>query len=221
MIELKTYNLTEFKRVLNISKRQWEERKEDLLEYLKLFFDYEITLKGRTYCFTVKEQYQEYEPMPRKNQCKEAMEFYAKEVDHILKYKPRNTGSNLAREIVAKNNQQNHKETTAANYIRPYLKKNYEVGEREWCEINYETFSYDKITEEQLKYLNSQFKKHLNSNIIANTIADQEAGYTTKEEAYERLKANYADAIIAFKNKYGFRPYRAGELIKKAWVIEE
>ena len=55
MIECKTYNLTEFKNVLKIPKRQWEERKEELLEYLKLFFDYEITLKGRSYCITIKE----------------------------------------------------------------------------------------------------------------------------------------------------------------------
>ena len=42
--------------------------------------------------------------MPRKNQVQEIFNFYANEVDNILKYKPRNTGANLAREIVDKNN---------------------------------------------------------------------------------------------------------------------
>lgn len=37
MIELKEYSLTELKEVLGISKRQWEERKEELLNYLKFF----------------------------------------------------------------------------------------------------------------------------------------------------------------------------------------
>lgn len=37
MIELKTYTLKEIKKVLYISKRQWDERKEELLEYWKLF----------------------------------------------------------------------------------------------------------------------------------------------------------------------------------------
>lgn len=83
------------------------------------------------------------------------------------------------------------------------------------------TYSYDKITEEQLKYLNSQFTTYLNSESIADAIADTEAGYTTKEETYECLKGNYDKAIKVFKDKYGFRPYKAGELIKNAWVIEE
>lgn len=199
----------------------WEERKEELLEYMKMYFNYEITLKGRSYQFHIKEQYQEYEPMPRKTRMPEIKAFYEQEAEHILTYKPRNTGANLAREIIDKNNKYNHAVGTAANYIKPFLKKNYEVGEREWCQINYDTYSYDKISAEQLKSLNELFNKYLSSNAMANAIADQEAGYTTKEEAYERLKVYYNDAMLAFKEKYGFRPYKAGELIKKAWVIED
>lgn len=221
MIECKTYSLTELKNVLKISKRQWEERKEELLEHMKLFFDYEITLKGRSYCFHIKEQYAEYEPLPRKADRETIMAFYAKEVDHILLYKPRNTGANLAREIVHYNNQQNHKETTAANYIRPYLKANYTVHDKEWCMINYDTYSYDVITPEELKFLNQQFTLHLSSATIANAIADAEAGYATKEEVYTYLKGSYDKAIEAFKLKFGFRPYKAGELKKNAWVLEE
>lgn len=95
MIECKVYNLAELKYALHISKRQWEERKEELLDWLKLYFDYEIQTKGHTYQFNVKEQYSEYEPMPRKNKAPEIIAFYGTEVDHILQYKPRNTGSNL------------------------------------------------------------------------------------------------------------------------------
>lgn len=53
-IECKSYNLTELKIALKISKRQWEDRKEELLEYLKLFFDYEITMNGRGYNIVIK-----------------------------------------------------------------------------------------------------------------------------------------------------------------------
>ena len=69
-------------------------------------------------------------------------------------------------------------------------------------------------------FLNNQFKKYLNSEVVANAIADQEAGYTSLEEAYENLKVHYNDAMNAFKMEYGFRPYKAGELIKKAWIEE-
>lgn len=163
----------------------------------------------------------EYEPMPRKSKLPEIMKFYANEVDHILTYKPRNTGANLAREIVAYNNQYNHKDGTAMNYIRPYLKKNYTVSNKEWCRIDYSTYTYDKITDEQLKFLKGQFKIYLDSESVADTIADAEAGYMNEKEAYGLLKSNFNTAIQEFKKVYGFRPYKAGELIKNAWVIED
>lgn len=221
MIECKIYNLTELKKLLSISDKMWKTRKEELLDWLSLFFDYEITTKGRGYQFNIKEQYCEYEPMPRKNDAKKAMAFYQKRTDEILSVKPRNTGANLAREIVATNNECNHKEDTAASYIRPYLKKNYTVHNKEWCQINYDTFSYDKISDKQLKDLNELFEKHLDSKTTAEIMGDTEAGYTSKEEAYDKLRVRYLDALEDFKMKYGFRPYKAGELLKNAWVIED
>lgn len=217
-IECKEYNLTELKTALKITKRQWEERKEELLDYLKLFFDYEITMNGRNYRILIKEQYMEYEPLPKKSKVPEIKEFYAKEVDHILQYKKRNTGSNLAREIVACNNKQNHKEGTAANYIRPYLKENYTVSDKEWCRIDYDTFTYYKIDKKELEYLKEQFQKYLSSDTVADTIADADAGYISKEEVYTTLKGNYNKAIYEFSKRYGFKPYKAGELKKKAWA---
>ena len=221
MLECKTYGLEELKTVLKISKRQWDERKNELLEYFKLFFNYEIAMQGRSYCFHIKEIYTEYEPLPRKSKYAEIMTFYAKEVDDILKYKPRNTGTNLAREIIAKNNQQNHKESTAGHYIRPYLKANYTVSDKDWCRINYDTFSYELLPSEELQYLKQLFNTYLSSEATASAIADHEAGYATKEEAYDRLRGRYNEALFAFKEKYGYRPYKAGELKKKAWVVQE
>lgn len=217
MIECKTYTLTEFKKILNITKWQWEERKEELFEWLKVFFDYDIKPKGRSYQFIIKEQYCEYEPLPRKSKVPEMRAFYENEADHILKYKPRNTGANIAREINAYNNKYEHAEGTIANYIRPYLKANYAINEKEWCYIDYTTFTYNVIPEEQLKYLKTQFEKYLSSSTTADIIADVEAGYITKDEGYNNLKRHYNDAINAFQDKYGFRPYKAGELHKCAF----
>lgn len=217
-IECKTYTLTDLKKVLKISKRQWEERKEEVLKYMKFFFDYEITLKGRSYQFHIKKQYCDYVPLVKKKDMAEMTAFYEQETDHIITYKPRNTGSNIAREIAAFNNKYEHAEGTIANYIRPVLKRNYAIGEREWCEIDYEHFTYNPIDEQQLKFLKEQFKKYLSSDNIADAIGDVEAGYITQDEAYKRLKTHYNDAMLAFKQKYGFRPYKAGELIKKAWI---
>lgn len=193
----------------------WEERKQELLEWLKWYFDYEIVMSGRTYNFIIKEQYMEYEPLPNKSKVPEIKAFYETEADHILQYKPRNTGANIAREIEAKNNKYNHKDSTIANYVRPYLKANYYVDDKEWCSINYAHYTYDKITDEELKYLNQQFNKHLSSAQAAAIVADAEAGYSTKDEAYAKLRGCYDNAMRAFKDKYGFRPYKAGVLRRK------
>lgn len=223
MLENKTYLFKkEFCKQLGISDNQADRRLDELLEWLKIFFDYEfIKGSGTPHIITIKEQYCEYEPLPRKNKAPEIIAFYGNEVDHILQYKPRNTGSNLAREIVAKNNKYNHKEGTAVHYIRPYLKENYEIDKREWCYIDYEHFSYDKIDPAQLKYLNQQFVKYLDSAYVAEVMGDQKSGYISKEEAYDKLDNRYEAAIQAFIDKYGFRPYRAGDLIKEAWIEEE
>lgn len=142
---------------------------------------------------------------------------YETEADHILKYKPRNTGTNIAREIQRHNNIYEHAEGTIANYIRPYIKANYSISDKEWCAIDYESCTYNVITKEQLKFLNEQFSKYLSSSTTADIISEVEAGYISQDEGYQNLKRNYNTAIGAFKAKYGFRPYKAGELHKCAF----
>lgn len=71
--------------------------------------------------------------MPRKNKTKEISKFYEDEAKHIIKYKPRNTSTNIAREINDMNNKYNHKVETIAKYIRPFVKENYIIDEKEWC----------------------------------------------------------------------------------------
>lgn len=221
MIECKTYTLTELKTALHISKRAWEERKQEVLEWMKLFFDYEITLKGRSYQFHIKKQFIEYEPFPKKKDTAEIKAFYEQETDHLIQYKPLNTGANIAREINAKNNQYNHAEGTIANYIRPYIKAKYYVDDKVWCKVNYADYCYEPIEDQELKYLNSLFNKYLSSETTASIIGDVEAGYINQEEGYNKLKGHYNDAMSAFKDKYGFRPYKAGYLKNKAWTDEE
>lgn len=214
MIECKLYTLSELRNALNIPVRQWERRRDDLLEYFKLFFDYDYIFEGHAYTFNIKEQYCEYEPIPRKTKFKEISDFYAKETDSILAYKPRNTGANVAREICNINNQYDHKPTTAANYIRPYIKKNYLIQDKEWCRIDYNNNTYNVISPEQLKFLKSLFEKYLSTSKVADAIGDFESGYASKEQAFDKLHTGYNEAISDFKKRYGFRPYKAGELHK-------
>ena len=110
-------------------------------------------MRGRSYIFIIKVQYSEYEPMPGKNKAEQIQVFYIKKTDEILDYKSRNTGANIAREIEQTDNKYNHATGSMENYIKPYLKVNYYVDDKQWCEIHYKNYSYDVISEEQLKYL--------------------------------------------------------------------
>lgn len=65
MIEIGIYEFkTEFWPLIGIKKNQWENRKEDLLEWLTNFYDYEL-LEGRPLRIHIKEVYGEYQPLPR------------------------------------------------------------------------------------------------------------------------------------------------------------
>lgn len=55
----------EFWPAVGINKGQWENRKEDLLNWLKEFYDYEL-YEGRPIRIYIKEVIGEYKPLPRK-----------------------------------------------------------------------------------------------------------------------------------------------------------
>lgn len=68
MIECKIYKVKEeFLPLLNISEHQWKKRREDLLDWLSDFFDFEI-IHAKPICIKINEVYtQNYRPLPRKN----------------------------------------------------------------------------------------------------------------------------------------------------------
>lgn len=215
---MKKYNTKEVQSLLGISKDTWKRRYEEIQEYLKLYWDYQTKEEGRCNYYIIIKEYGELQPLPRKKKSQEMKQFYAKETEHIIQYKPRNTGVNIAREIVDKNNKYSHAEGTAANYIRPILKEEYMVSDKkEWCCVNYDKYTYEPLTEKQLVYLKQLFQQYMGEESIANIVAEQEAGYRTKEEAFNSIKGLYNDAMEAFKEQYGFRPYKVGEYAKRAF----
>lgn len=213
MIECKKYTLTELKKILHISRRQWEERKEDVLEHLKLYFDYEITPISKGYCIDIYEQYAEYEPLPRKNKTSEISEYYYECTKEEVKEQPWNTGSNIARNIVEKDkNKYEHAEGTICNYVRPIIKKNFlsSSPETQWMRLNDNKTAYIPLTEEEQAYFFSLLEKH-NVKVQRATIMGQyKTGYLTKKEASELLfdaqEISYSYIISQFKEKYHFVP---------------
>lgn len=114
-----------------------------------MYWEYQVKEEGRCNYYIIIKEYGELQPLPRKTRVKEIVEFYSTETEHIIQYKPRNTGANIAREIVDKNNKYHHAEGTAANYIRPVLKEDYKISDKkEWCYVDYDNHTYELLTDE-------------------------------------------------------------------------
>ena len=95
--------------MLGISSDTWRRRLDEILEFLKQFWDYEIIPYKRSSLFIVKRVYGEVPKLPRKTRIKEIKEFYRQETENVIKINPWNTGTNVARTILSYSNPYEHK----------------------------------------------------------------------------------------------------------------
>jgi hypothetical protein len=67
-VEVGVYNLkTEFFPLIGVNQGTWTRRKQELLDHLEDYFDYEI-LKTRPLSIDIKEVYSDFQPLPRKGE---------------------------------------------------------------------------------------------------------------------------------------------------------
>ena len=212
------YSNKDVQEKLGVSPVTWKRRYDEILEYLRLYWDYELIQEGRSNVFVVNEEFAPLEKLPRKTKSVEMKEFYREQTDRIVQVNPWNSGANIARQIISKDNKYDHKEGTATNYVRPILKEEDTVSEdRKWMRLEYSTFRYVELSEEEVEYLKELFTKHLGKASIADIIASEEAGYISKEAAYGKIKGSYNDAMEEFMERYGFRPIKIGKYEKSAF----
>lgn len=209
-----TYSTTQLRKELNITKYAWENKRDILLEYFKNFFAYDIVKDGRNTGYVIKKIYQEYEPLPKNSI--EISKYYAEKTHEVVKDFPYNTGSNVARQIISKNNKYLHKEGTAANYVRPILKSDYTKSvTRRWHKLNKETNIYELVQGEELDYLIKLFKDNNFSSSIEDIVAAYDAGEVEQEDIGKLVFGCYNDILEEFKFKYGYRPMKLCEYIEK------
>ena len=140
MIEVnKEYSTEEFKAALGISKRAWDTRREEILEYCEDFFRFDIKIRGRTKTYIVKEIYAEFEPLPRKTKSAEKSRFYLAQASERIEEQPLNTSSNLGRIIFQQNNKYDVSETTITKTLRPLINLNYDKTNYQWCQLDRDT----------------------------------------------------------------------------------
>ena len=228
-IELnKNYSTQAFRDILGVSTKIWNTRREDVLEHAATFFDYEIICEGRNKYYIIKEIFGDYEPLPRKKKSIEVKEYYKQETSKIVKQEPTNTGSNIARNIVAASNKYDHKEGTASVYVRSILKEGYKVDGKVWCKRTPDGLHYEPIEEEHLQYLNEcitkQFKDDKVQEYAVEMYTDYEAGLISKKDFNEAMGfmtgTAFTSAMDRFILKYHYRPVKIPVWVEGAFENE-
>lgn len=226
MLECKTYNLSEFKTETGITRRVWETRREEILQHLSLFMDYEIKGYGKSAQVEVKQIYADYEPLPSKRDANKMREYYSEQTAEIVKDHPWNTGTCIARNIIAKDkNIYDHKLDTMSRYTRAVVKEEYTspFQETQWMRLSDDKLTYKPLTEEEYEFLIALFKANSTEGRSQRNIeayADFKSGYINQEELATILLDNtekaYTEIIGAFADYFGFRPMKIRHLSKNA-----
>lgn len=190
MIEAgKVYNFkTEFWPLVGINKGQWENRRQDLLDWLTNFFDYEL-YEGRPIRIYVKAVIGEYQPLPRKVNNKELT--LQKQEDYKsftlaalgTEFKP-NSKRRVARESIMAFGQTRYGHTSipavAERYVGPVFDEYGETdNQKKW--VWYST--YEPLNDEALaRWRRIMEEEHISEQEAANAFYRHAEGEDISEE---------------------------------------
>ena len=235
MIPIGNYSLKDLKKILNISDYQWKKRKEDLIQHLMLYFDLDIVISDNSnYTFIIYQQYDEYEPLPRKGHNEKRRAYYKDITHEILEKEPYNSGSNIAR-VTVRDKKQYEQDSwrTVANHAREIMKEDYDKTEEHiWGFIDESMpAGYSLLTNEQVKYLNNLFADGAvdKTKSEAHIYSQKQQGIISEQQAEKQLSKNnsnyYSSIFKNFKQKFGRMPISIPKWIlkgsqeKAAWDI--
>lgn len=192
-MEVGFYKLKEeFFKQLHISDNSYRRRREDLLEWLKNFYDYEL-IDGRPIMIHIKEVYDEYEPLPKKGEMGKSLTA-EKEKDYAAYIESKFTDEWVytskmkeSREAIEAFGKEKYHHSSAAavakRYIGPAMNIKCEKSlERYWVDYP----SYKPLSEEQVAAWRQILEEeHISEREAANAFYKKcRGGDTSKEEGY-------------------------------------
>lgn len=209
--------------LFKVSPKTFTSQKKKYLEYLKQFYDFDT--QGRK--IILRRELKPFETrMANRKQTVERNTSTYRDITHkIISYKPLNSGANIAREIYDNPLKPpfNHEESTIARYVRGILKEDFEIMDKQWCRINYSTNTYQPLSFEEKCFLIELFKESDLSKKIMDITADFKCGNISRQEFQEQVgfvaQSKYNRVMDAFKEKFGFRPYKVPNWREKQGVI--
>lgn len=226
VLKEKEYSLKELQKQLGFSTYSWKNRKEDLLAWLQLFYDYDLLIsKDHNYTFIIYEQFAEYEPLPRSNKVStEKRAYYAIKTKEELKRQPYNTGTNIARNTKDKKEEMNTDSIdTITRYCCNILKEDYIKDDAKWHYLDDNKLNYIPLNEEELGYLKSLFKQDSDRKLEyeAEIYSQQQQKIITQRQAKDKLnnfnKNYYMNIFSTFRDKYHHWPLSVPSWIESAF----
>lgn len=207
MIEInKVYKFrSEFAPLLNIPNNQVDRRQEDLLKWLKNFFDYKF-YEGCPKRILIKEILGEYQPLPRKLPSQEALTAQKKKdyqnftiASLGTEFKP-NSQSRIARNAIYSFGYEKYHHNNVEAVVKRYIRepfKTYGESDNKKVWVWYSTYSpvESQVLEDWQKILRDE---HIAEDEAANAFYRQEQGQDVSKE-----KQYYRNAQDKFKEKYG------------------
>lgn len=199
----------EFFGLTGITMYQFRNKKNDLLEWLKEFYDYEL-YEGRPIRIYIKRVIGEYKPLPRKVNSKESTQKKQESYSNFtiaslgVEYAP-NSKSRVAREAMHNFGYEKFGHTSVPaiveRYVGPAMEKYGEHNNKyQWvCFLD-----YSPLTEDMLKAWSEILREeHISEEEAANAFYRQEDGEDITKE-----KNAYKKAQKRFKECYGTIPVK-------------
>ena len=196
---------TEFWTEVGIKKNQWETRRQDLLEWLNNFYDYEL-LEGRPIKILIKDIYGTYQPLPRKNIMTAAQKHEDYRTFTIAalgtEFKP-NSKAKTSREAIGAFGREKYGhdnvEGVSRRYVGPVFDEYGETsGVKHW--VWYSTYESldDKVLERWRAIMSEE---HISEQEAANAFYRQEQGEDVSKE-----KGYFKKARDRFMSEFGDMP---------------
>ena len=209
---------------LGLSRSQWDKQRKNILEYLKLFYEFEVIGESTRTSYIFYEELAPYEPYStskgKKTKEQYQKENYAPQIIAAVKAYPYRTYTSIQEEYKDKFDVP-HADKTQRQYIAETTKELFGtkdcpqgtvgiINSRAWCRKDYETGRWIPLTEEQVADFMSMFTTCQQS--TAEEAAELISMYRNKEitrkdladSVVEIAETEYIRATDAFREKYGW-----------------
>ena len=199
----------EFFKENQISVAQYDRRKEDLLEWWKDFYEYEI-IEGKPIRINIKEVFDEYKPMPRQLQkTEQKIRDYEEYVKNNLPkdFKPESK-AHMARGAISSFGYEKYNHTSDAAVARRYVGPAMErYGEKNDNHVWVDCRTYEPLREDNLDiWMKILDREHIGEKEAAIAFYKQEQGLDITKE-----KNAYKTALRRMKEQTGITPVKVAE----------